>query len=1170
MVVFLANSQWLTAKSGHEGAMKPDNADSAANAPVPPKMWRGLDELAGEPGYAEAALNEFPEGASEFTDEPSRRRFLALMGASLALAGATGCNLRPAAQRKIVPYTTQPDEITPGVPLFFASAAAHAGYGQGVLVRSSEGRPTKIEGNPDHPSSLGGSGVFAQASVLDLYDPDRSRGVTRHGAPSSYELAVAALREKIYDPKVYDAATGKSKLQLRIVTETITSPTLAGQLAQLLAACPNAKWVRFDAISNESARAGVAKAFGKPVNVTYDFLKADVVVAIDSDFLCTGPGSVRYSRDFADRRKIRADGKDAAAIAAGRTPGKSFKEGVKADQLNRLYAVETMPTNTGAVAEHRLALSGAQVANFTRTLAAALGVGGVTGAGEWSGDQQKWVTELANDLKAKKGKSVVIAGEHLPAWVHALVAAINTQLENNGKTIHLTGTVEAEAAGRMSDLKTLTDELKAKTVDALVVLGGANPAYSAPADIDFAGVFRKNAEEKAELSKKATRSAEEQKALDYLNSFFTFHLGSHQDETAVLCEWHVNEAHYLETWGDIRGHDGTVAIQQPLIAPLHGGRSVLEVIAAVVRPAESGVPSASRDPLEIVKATWKDWFEKAKKPGYFEIFWQESVRKGVIEGTAAPAEAANLAADATKDLPAPAAGADYEVNFRACPALFDGRYANNGWLQELPKPLTKISWDNAAFISPETARKLNVPKTNFRWTAGEHGRAEVSVIELDVGGKKVRAPVWVLPGHANGSITVYLGHGRDRAGRVAALSDYLRTEEKNPEGKPVHGFNAYPLRTSAAPWSAPVKVTVTNKTYFLACTQGHWSMAQKDPISGKELDRKPVRRATLDEYKSNPLFAKVTPMAAKETELINENVPLPKKAHHGGSEGHGEGEHNHDERLKPLNMYNPAEGLVPGLREFQRRRWALAIDLNVCNGCSACVVACQSENNTPVVGKEQVTKAREMYWISIDRYYEGAEGDSNALKTYFQPRMCVQCENAPCEVVCPVGATAHSADGLNDMTYNRCVGTRYCSNNCPYKVRRFNFLTLQDWETDTIKLGRNPDVSVRSRGVMEKCTFCVQRIRGAEIVAERELAQGLRKEPDPEKGETLIKDGEILTACQSACPSGAIVFGDINDPHATVSRWKNEPTNYGLLAELNTRPRLTHMAVVRNPNPNLK
>ena len=1113
--------------------MNPDRTETPATEPAPLPMWRGLDELAASPEYQAAALNEFPEGATEFVDEPSRRRFLTLMGASLALSTGVGCNIRPASQRKIVAYTTQPDEIVPGVPLYFATSAPFGGYGQGVLVRSNEGRPTKVEGNPDSASSLGGASLHSLASVLDLYDPDRSRGVTRRGISAGYDEALAALRAKLYP-----GGAANTGVKIRVLSETTTSPTLGGQIAKLFTAFPNSKWVQYDPISSENVRAGTAKAFGSPNGValraTYDFLKADVILSLDADFLGSGPGHVRYSRDFADRRKIREHGKDAKAIAEG----KRLPEGVLADQISRLYAVECMPTNTGAVADHRLPLLSAQLETFARALATELGVAGTPAGGALSDEAKAWIKPLAADLKsaARKGKTIVVVGDHAPASLHTLAFAINAHLGNIGQTVSLAPSPEVAVAGKMGDLKSLAAEMAAGQVDVLLVIGEANPVFTAPADIDFAGAL-------ASLAKDRTK--------------LTFHLGQRQDETGVLCEWHVNEAHYLEAWGDIRGHDGTASVQQPLIAPLHHGKSAIELLAALLKD-EPGVPAASRDPLDVVRATWRAWFTGQKRTEAFETFWQESVRSGVVAGSAPAAVPAVLAPNWAADAPVspPIQGANaYELNIRACPSLHDGRFANNGWLQELPKPLTKISWDNAAFLSPKTADTLGIMETYYEWNkgAGEHGRAEVGVIEIEVGGKKIKAPVWILPGHADGAITVHLGHGRDggAVGRIATTPDEL-----NVDGKPARGFNAYPVRTSAAPWVASAKVSVVaGAKYVLACTQGHWAMAEKDPVSGKLLDRKPVRKGSLDEYKHNPAFAKIPPMAAGETLEINQNTPLPKQK--DGKNAH----HPHDERLHPLNMYQPAEGLYPDLKDAQRRRWGMAIDLSACNGCSACVIACVSENNIPVVGKRQVTRGREMHWIRIDRYYESTTADmkgakdAGAIKTYFQPVMCVQCENAPCEIVCPVGATVHSADGLNDMTYNRCVGTRYCSNNCPYKVRRFNFLTFEgnDWSTDTLKLGRNPDVSVRSRGVMEKCTFCVQRIRGAEIVAERE--------------QRPIRDGEILTACQSACPSGAIVFGDLNDADSAVARWKNEPANYGLLAELNTRPRLTHMAAIRNPNP---
>jgi molybdopterin-containing oxidoreductase family iron-sulfur binding subunit len=1055
------------------------------------------------------------------------RRWLALPAAFVLLIRARSIPTQHSPTKLLpafYPYTTQPDEVTPGVPTYYATAAPLAGYGAGVLVRSNEGRPTKVEGNPDHPSSLGGAGIFALASTFDLYDADRSRGATHRGLATSHEAAVEALRKQLYD----DSGAPKEAVKLRIVTETITSPTLGTQLAKVLKAFPNAIWIPYDAASRENIRAGTIKAFGKPLNVVYDFTKADVILSLDGDFLTSGPGSTRYSREFSDRRKIRQDGKDAKEIAEG-----SKKEGVHADQLNRLYAVECMPTPTGSVADHRLPLASSQVESFARALADELGVAGAPRWGTLTDSAKAWLKPLAEDLKRAKGKSIVIAGEHQPASLHALVHAINAQLENLGKTVSLSAPLEfrPQDEKRVSDLKTLATEMAKKDqVDVLLVLG-TNPAYTAPVDIPFAAGVK--------------------------NARFSLHMGTHQDETAVLCEWHTPESHFLEAWGDIRGHDGTISIQQPLIAPLFEGKSILEFLAVAFATSGASEPNEG---LDIVKKFWREQFAVEQRKGEFEIFWQEVVRAGLIAGTALKHETIALAKTWADNSGNPPAVSEFEINFRTDPALFDGRFANNGWLQELPKPVSKITWDNAAFMSKATAEKLKLPDAVARWTAGEHGRMEVTILELELNGKKVKAPAWVLPAHADGAITVHLGYGRTRAGHFSTTPD-----EPNADNKPVRGFNAYELRTSDALWTAQgLKVSLTNKTYFLGCTQAYQTMTQRDPLTGHELDRKPVRWGTYEKikpevpsYKDIPQFAKIPPMAALETHEINENVPEPKHESHANGNANangGEGEH-HDSK-HALTMYYDDEKFkrfTPGLKPAQQRRWAMAVDLSGCTGCSACVIACVGENNTPVVGKYQVTRGREMHWIRVDRYYVKPEGPAGEVVTLFQPVMCVQCENAPCEVVCPVGATVHSADGLNDMTYNRCVGTRYCSNNCPYKVRRFNFLTFQDWETNTLKLGRNPDVSVRSRGVMEKCTFCVQRIRGAEIVAEREGR--------------AIKDGEIVTACQAACPSGVIIFGDLNDAHSQVAKWKNEPRNYGLLAELNTRPRLTHLAVVKNPNP---
>ena len=1109
----------------------------AASPSSPPELWLGLEEYMDSPAFREAMTNEFPDDAGEWTDPVSRRNFLTIMGASLALAGAAGCSPRPAPMRKIVPYVRQPEQMVPGVPLFFASACPVAGYAAGVLVRSHEGRPVKVEGNPDHPSSLGGTGPLEQASVLDLYDPDRSQQPTHRGVGTGYEAVVQAIRERLYKQ-----GTANKEAQLRILTGAVTSPTLAGQINALLNDFPNARWTQYEACGLDNARAGSLKAFGRELSVTYDFTKADVILSLDADFVGCGPGHARYCHDFATRRRVRQT-----------IPANQEAEYTTPAKMSRLYVVECMPSQAGSVADHRLPILAGQVDEFTRALILKLnnlGLPALPTTGVLPEAAQKWIDPLAKDLLAHKGTSVVVAGDHQPAYVHVLAHAINVALGNIGKTVFVAAPVEARPPGKMIDLATLVKEMAEKKVETLLILGGTNPAYTAPADIDFVGAIK--------------------------NVPFRFHLGSHQDETAALCEWHVNEAHYLEAWGDIRGHVGTIAIQQPLIAPLYNGKSAIELIADITQ-------SATRDGREMVRASCRKCFAETKQTGEFEIFWQEAVRAGVVKGSEVKREdqvalVPKWATEGQPPLPARPSADEYEINFRPDPTLFDGRYANNGWLQELPKPVTKLSWDNAAFVSPATALKLGAEK-DFRWTAGERGRTEVSILNLTlkVAGKDVtvKAPVWILPGHPDGAVTVHLGHGRKRAGRVGN-----NASEPNPAGEAVRGFDAYALRTSTAPaFATGLKLTRTKDTYFLACLQANWVMTQKDPINGTILDRKPVRRGTIKEYQENPWFAKITPAAAGEADAISHNIPGPKSqgdkaSGAAGGEGtsygpdhehehghdHKDGDHKdehhegHDKRLLPLTMYNPNDALYPDAKT-KPRRWAMAIDLSACTGCNACVVACQSENNTPVVGKHEITRGHDMYWIRIDRYYEGTPDAPDATRTYFQPVPCQQCEKAPCEVVCPVGATAHSADGLNDMAYNRCVGTRYCSNNCPYKVRRFNFLTFQDWATASLKLGRNPDVSVRSRGVMEKCTYCVQRIRYGEIVAEREHRP--------------IRDGEIKTACQTACPSGAIVFGDLEDVNSLVGKWKGEPANYGLLAELNTMPRTSYLASLRNPNPEM-
>ena len=1001
------------------------------------QYWRSLEELAEDPEFEELLQREFPRLApSEWDEGVDRRDFLKLMAASLALAGLSGCGRTP--EQHIVPYVKQPDGLILGKPQFYATVMPFGADAIGLLVESHEGRPTKIEGNPDHPSSLGATHAFAQASVLNLYDPDRAQTPTRFGEIHTWAEFQNSAQAIAAGVKLADGAG------FRILTGIITSPTLAAQIQALLALYPKAKWHQWEPAVGDGTREGAKLALGNYVNTVYRPEKADVILSLDSDFLGSGPGHIRYAREFSRRRKLN---------------------GV-ADKMNRLYVVEPTPSVTGATADHRLPLRASEVELFARTLAGKLGLGG---SATLPLGAQKWLDAVTKDLQAHKGASLVVAGEQQPSEVHALAHAVNAALGNVGTTLYYTGPVEANPVNHLESLRELCSDIEAGKVETLVILG-ANPVYTAPHDFDFAS---KIGFDKKTKSKKVKN---------------TICVSSHFDETAELCDWHVAESHFLETWGDARAFDGTVSVIQPLLAPLYRTHSAREVIAAFTDKPGISDYDALRERLKA-----------AYPSGEFEKFWRKTLNDGLVAGSAFPPSAVSTKFN-PGSLPAAKATAPDELEFifRADPCVYDGRFANNGWLQELPKPVTKLTWDNAALVSPKTAEQYKITH-EVGARGGEHGKIYSNVIDIELANSKVTAAAWRLPGQADGVVVLPLGYGRKRAG-------YTGTNK---------GFNAYVVRSSNALWTATGgKITKTGDDYPLACTQYHFNM------EGRQI----LATGTLEEYKKNPAFA-----------------------------------HEHAEQPpKELSLYK--EYAYPGYA------WGMAIDLNSCNGCNACVVACQSENNIPVVGKEQVTRGREMHWIRIDRYYEKAHSATNDPSTYdeslynpdtfFQPVPCQQCENAPCEQVCPVEATAHSAEGLNDMTYNRCVGTRYCSNNCPYKVRRFNFLRFQDWETPQLKLLRNPEVTVRSRGVMEKCTYCVQRINNVRIESEKENRP--------------IRDGEIVTACEAACPTEAIVFGNANDPKSRVAKLKAQQRNYSLLGELNARPRTTYLAAVRNPNPELE
>jgi MoCo/4Fe-4S cofactor protein with predicted Tat translocation signal len=1014
------------------------------------RFWKNLDELAETESFQQLMAEEFPRQAgssSEWVDAVSRRGFLKVMGASLALAGLAGCTKQP--DEPIFPYVRQPEDLILGKPMYFATAHPFPTGAIPVLVKSDAFRPIKLEGNPEHPVAKGKSDALTQATLLELYDPDRSQHVLYRGEVSSWgkfqqEFATAAQRT--------DGGAG-----IYFLSETITSPSLAAQWKQVSAKYPQAKLVQWDPVNQDASRMASKAAFGDYRDAQYRLAEADVILSLDADFLSgiAHPGFLPLAAAYAERHRYEE----------GKTP-------------NRLYVVETMPTVTGFKAEHRLGLKPSAIVSFAQSLAA-----GSAPAGS-DPEQQRFFTALTKDLKASNGRCVVIPGEQAAPEVHAAAYALNSALGAVGKTVVYTETVNPLPSIQTADLKALVAEMNAGKVQWLVMLG-VNPLYSAPADLDFLDAFNKVPT--------------------------TVHLGSHVDETGFLSVWHINKAHYLESWTDARAYDGTISIVQPMIEPLYQGKSAHDMLQALLEnPVATG--------YDVVQANAKTYIQ-----GDFAAGWRRALHDGWVEGTAFSAASATPKSGAIA-ASAPAASSGYEISFRPDTSVYDGRYANVGWLQELPKQVTNLSWDNAALMSMGTMAELKVE--------------EADLVEISVNGRKLVAPVLMVPGHPDGAITVHLGMGRRiEAGRVGAGV----------------GFDAYRLRSSDAPlYAAGATVKKAPGSYELCVTKVHnvehrGSFAEHDlekkesdkdgvySLAGHEaMERAIIRYATLEEAKENPDFAH----EGGANSLVNKVGYSPE----GETPKHGES------FFPDAWHYDKTDASSKKIQNA----WGMSIDLNSCVGCNACIVSCYAENNIPVVGRAQVKVGRIMQWIRVDTYFEG---DLHAPRAHFQPMACQHCENAGCEQVCPVGATVHTPEGLNTMVYNRCVGTRYCSNNCPYKVRRFNFLLYSDYDTESLKFMRNPDVSVRSRGVMEKCSYCVQRIEAAKIEADKE--------------NRAIRDGEIVTACQQACPTNAIVFGNINDPASKVARRKATERDYPVLADLNFRPRTTYTAGVINPNPEL-
>ncbi len=1092
--------------------------------------WRSLEQLANSPEYRQQVLRDLPALARELIElgeqAVDRRRFLQIMGASMALAGiaTTGCR-RP--EIEVLPYTRKPEEVVPGLPNYYATAMPRAGTAYPVLVESHEGRPTKIEGNPNHRDTQGGTDVFAQASVLDLYDPDRSRNVLTTGNTVSSWAAFDAFATDHFE--AIRQAKGKG---LRILSEDLASPAIDLVREHIGQAMPEAQWHVYEPIGTETIAQGTDLAYGQALTPRYDLSEAKIVLTLDCDLLDTEDDLSRNVRAFSKARTVDPD-----------------SEVDPADQMNRLYTVEHHYSLTGGMADHRYRLPASRIAEYTlalaKTLFGAMGdevpeplrpiAESLTSREPIGAFQTNWLEAVADDLRDHAGQCLVAVGRKQPPLVHAVAHAMNTLLGNVGTTVTYKPTVDRQVLG----LAELIEAIDNGQVETLVILAG-NPVFNAPADLPLG---------------------------DRLSRGFVSHvirLGLHVDETSRLgkdqssVEWHLPAAHYLESWADAETVDGTRLAIQPLIDPLYEGRSALELLAQL-----SGYDLASG--YEIVRRSFQNY--AGLEGAELEAAWRTFLHNGVSTVKLVDDVAAELQGDAVAQAveqhegPANELGKDnLEVVFLPDKSIHDGRFANNGWLQEAPDPVTKLTWDNAALVSPRTANELGIKSEEM--------------IRITLDGRTLRIVALVVPGHADWSISLPLGYGRRDLGRVA-------------EGT---GFDVYPLRSSdASEIALGAEVTrLAGATYPLSLTQDHYDMGigvafpdaeamgeerfqeiyQIQDVSslGSHSDGHGTNHSTDDHH---------------DAESESESHSAGEGDDHGseGAHGHGEGGHGgHGGPLPDIYRREPfldSEEHRDSFREdITYQQWGLTIDLNTCIGCNACVVACQSENNIPIVGKDEIKRGRSMHWIRNDRYFSGDPNDPDSM--VHQPVACQQCENAPCEQVCPVNAAVHSEEGLNLQVYNRCVGTRYCANNCPYKVRRFNWFNYNERPLNQLRLGplaekgvdeplkmqKNPDVTVRVRGVMEKCTYCVQRIQQAKIGIKTRAGQ------DPEASHK-VPDGVITPACAQACPAESIVFGDVSDPNSRVSRLKAQDRNYDLLGEVNAKPRTSYLARLRNPNPRM-
>ena len=987
--------------------------------------WKSLKDISSDKDYNKYLKQSDHQEESNL----SRRNFLSLVAASVALASLEGCK-KPV--QKIIPYVEAHPGTIPGIRKEYATTMPFKNNVVGLVIENHDERPIKVFGNDNHPTSLGKSNVFSQASILDMYDPDRARGIKLDGKKVNWSEYIK-YAESIYNSK------GKG---LAVLLQESSSPTMNALRKDFKKIYPNADWIVYEPINNENLYSGVERALGKRLQPYNRLEKAKTILSIGSDFLGSDDNNVNNTRKFSENRRVED----------------------KNSTMNRLYVVESSMTATGASADHRLNIPTSELDLVLKELCSELKKLGMNiSTGSLKTSNNLWIKAVAEELMENKGSSIILGGSHLSVDAHAIITMLNDKLNAPVDYYPL----DSSHVTSVDDFVGLCKKMKNGSIENLIILGG-NPVYNAPADLKFESLIK--------------------------NVQNIVHLSNIYDETSKRSNWHIAESHFFENWGDAMSYDGYPSVIQPQIRPLFQSHTAIDLLIPIIYGKESSS-------YDFIREVWKS---NIIKNSNFEKQWNKVLHDGVHQKPllkAYKALSSKQLSTASLNTKLKVKSDKFEVVFIASPSTYDGRYANNGWLQEVPKPITQLTWDNAALISMSVAKKLKI----------KNGQ----MLEISLDGKTMSIPAWIVPGQNKKTITIELGYGRDFNGRI---------------GNDV-GFNAYKLRTmSTMAYGVNASIKVLNKTYPLAGTQDHYGL-EEDSLSllgnssGTDSiqQRIPelVRQSTLDHYKDNPNFVQ---------DAVKSHKPDKKRS------------------WADHSMYNPE----PEYDYSKGQQWGMSIDLTSCTGCNACSISCQSENNIPIVGKQQVLNGREMHWIRIDNYFSG---DPENPEVSSQSVACVHCELAPCEQVCPVAATTHSSDGVNQMTYNRCLGTRYCANNCPYKVRKFNFYNFTKDTPEIVQMAMNPDVTVRFRGVMEKCSYCYQRVSEARIKAENEHRE--------------MVDGDVKTACQDACPADAIVFGDINDPNSRVSKAKRNNRDYALLGQLGTSPRTTYLAKIRNQNPKL-